>query len=98
MRIKVKLGKQRKEKHSIRRINLIFPNSFFKSRLAVKIIRQGIENNEKQGSAVVIPPEYINRQLLKTLYAALKGVIKSYGHFNIVEVDAADGTKVIIRV
>ena len=32
------------------------------------------------------------------IYAALKHAIKTHGHFNIVEVESADGEKVIIRV
>lgn len=103
MKIKVKIGKEREEKHGlkhgIRRINLALPNSILKSRLAVKIIRSGLENKtEETGKPPIISPDYITRERLKTFYKCLKGVIKQNGHFNLVEVDSSDGTKVIIRI
>lgn len=102
MKIKVKIGKKREEKHGlkhgIRRINLVFPNSLIKTRLAVKIIRSGIESKAEEGKTPIISSDYITRDLLKTFYMCLKRVVKQRGHFNLVEVDSSDGTKVIIRI
>lgn len=102
MRIKVKIGKQREKKHGlkhgIRRINLAFPNSLIKTRLAVKVIRSGMESKAEEGKTPVISPDYVTRERLKIFYKCLKTVIKKHGHFNLVEVDASDGTKVIIRI
>lgn len=103
MKIKVKIGKEREDKHGlkrgIRRIYLALPNSFIKSRLAVKIIRNGLESKaEENGNPPVISPDFITRDRLKTFYKCLKGVIKQNGHFNLVEVHSSDGTKVIIRI
>lgn len=102
MKIKVKIGKRREEKHGlkhgIRRINLVFPNALLKSRLAVKIIRSGIESENAKGKSVAIDPDSITRDLLKTCYKCLKQVIKEQGHFNLVEVSSCDGTEVIIRI
>lgn len=102
MKIKVKLGKERERKHGskygIRRINLAFPNAILKSRLTVKIIRKGIESNAEDGKTPIISPEYFNREIMTALYKCLKTVIKTKGHFNLLEVDASDGTKVIIRI
>ena len=98
MKIKVRLGKNDEEKHRIRRINLAFPNSLLKSRLAVKIIKSGMEREQEKGKKLAVSPDYISRDLLKTLYGCLKRVIKEQGHFNLIEVDASDGTKVIIRI
>lgn len=98
MRIKVKVGKTREKKRGIRRINLAFPNALIKTRLAVKIIRSGLESRQEEGKPPIISPDYITRERLKAFYDCLKNVIKQRGHFNLVEVDAADGTKVIIRL
>ncbi len=98
MKIKVKIGKKREAKHGIRHINLAFPNSLLKSRLTVKIIRQGLKKEIEKGKKLAISPDYIDYKFVKTLYVCLKSVIKRYGHFNLVEVDAADGTKVIIGI
>lgn len=98
MRIKVKIGKNCREKHGIRRISLAFPNSLIKTRLAVKIIRSGMEREAEKGKKSVISPDYITRERLKVFYRCLKTVIKRHGHFNLVEVDASDGTKVVIRI
>ena len=100
MRINVKLGEERKKqgKLKIRRINLVFPNAVLKSRLALKVIRKGIENKREKGKSPVISSDYITYDLAKKLYKCLKTVIKANGHFNLVEVDSADGTKVIIRI
>lgn len=98
MKIKVKLGKDRREKHTLKRITLAFPNAMLKSRLMVKIIRKGIESKTEEGKTPVVSADFVNHALLKTLYKCLKAVIKQNGHFNLVEVDAADGTKVIITI
>ena len=98
MRIRVKTGKNGKQKRGIRRINLVVPNSLVKSRLAVKIIRKGLECNQEEDKTPIISPDYITRDLMKTFYKCLKDVIKLHGHFNLVEVSASDGTKVIIRI
>ena len=98
MKIKVKVGKNRREKHGFKRISLALPNSLLKSRLMLKIIRKGIESNAKDGKTPVISADFVNRDLLNTLYKCLKTVIKRNGHFNLVEVDSSDGTKVIIRI
>ena len=99
MRVKVDIGKNGKGKRGlIRHIRLAFPNSFLKSRLAVKIIRSGIESNAQKGKTPIISSEYVTRDLLKTFYKCLKQIIEQHGHFNLVEVDASDGTKVIIRI
>ena len=98
MKIKVKIGKRREKKHVIRRINLVFPNALLKSRLAVKIIRSGIESENAKGKSVAIAPDFITHDLLKTCYKCLKQVIKEQGHFNLVEVSSCDGTEVIIRI
>lgn len=98
MKIKVRIGKKREEKHGLRRINLAFPNALIKSRLAVKIIRNGMESNKTEDKPPVISPDYITRDLLKKLYVCLKQVVKKLGHFNLVEVESSDGTKVVIRI
>lgn len=102
MKIRVKIGKERERKHGlkrgIRRIRLAVPNSLIKSRLAVKIIRSGMESNAGEGKKPLISPDYITRARLKKLYACLKQVIKNHGHFNLVEVHSSDGTTVIIRL
>lgn len=102
MKIKVKIGKKREEKHGlkhgIRRINLALPNSMLKSRLAVKIIRNGLQSDIDKGKKPVISPDYFTRERLKVFYNCLKQVIKRHGHFNLVEVRSADGTTVIIRI
>lgn len=97
MRIKVKLGEKEKQKHRIKRLNLIFPNSLLKSRLAVKVIRDNLSRNE-DGKTPIISPDYITHDLVKSLYKCLKTTIKQQGHFNLVEVDSSDGTKVLIRI
>ena len=102
MKINVKIGKKREEKHGlkhgIRRINLAFPNSMLKSRLAVKIIRGNMNRQADNGKPPVISPDYFTRERLKVFYNCLKQVIKQHGHFNLVEVRSADGTTVIIRI
>ncbi|MCX4286211.1 MAG: hypothetical protein OSJ68_02795 [Clostridia bacterium] len=98
MKIKVKIGKDRREKRGLKRINLAVPNSLLKSRLAVKIIRKGIESKAEEGKTPVISPDYVNHKLLKQLYGCLKTVIKNNGHFNLVEVNASDGTSIVIRI
>lgn len=102
MKIKVNIGKDREKKHGlkhgIRHINLAFPNAMLKSRLAVKIIRSGLESKSDEGKPPVIPPDYVTRDRLKVFYKCLKSVIKRQGHFNLVEVHSSDGTKVIIRI
>lgn len=98
MKIKVKVGKNRREKHGLKHISLALPNSMLKSRLMVKIIRKGIESKAEEGKTPVVSADFVNHALLKTLYQCLKTVIKQNGHFNLVEVDASDGTKVIIRI
>ena len=98
MTIRVKVGKDRREKHKLKHINLVLPNALLKSRLTAKIIRKGIESQAEEGKIPVISPDYVNCKLLKTFYGCLKTVIKRNGHFNLVEVDAADGTKVLIRL
>ncbi len=98
MKIKVKIGKDRREKRGLKRINLAVPNSLLKSRLAVKIIRKGIESKAEEGKTPVISPDYVNHKLLKKLYGCLKTIIKNNGHFNLVEVNASDGTSIVIRI
>lgn len=102
MKIKVRIGRKREEKHGlkhgIRRINLAFPNALIKSRLAVKIIRNGMQSNTQENKPPLISPDYITRELLKMFYKCLKSVIQQHGHFNLVEVHSSDGTTVIIRL
>ena len=40
----------------------------------------------------------LSREQVKEMYAIIKRAIKANGHFNLVEVESADGEKVIIRV
>ena len=42
-------------------------------------------------------PPFTRKQQLE-IYAALKHAIKTHGHFNLVEIESADGEKVLIRV
>lgn len=98
MKIKVKTGRNGEEKKRVRRIYLVLPNSMLKSRLAAKIIREGAKRREEDGKPAVVSFDCVTRELLKTLYKSLKTVIKQNGHFNLVEVEAADGTKVLIRI
>ena len=88
MRLKIRIGKEHREKGGIRRFGLILPNSLIKSRLFA------IE----EGKTTVISPDYLTRERLKVFYKCLKTVIKKHGHFNLVEVSSPDGTKVIIRI
>lgn len=97
MKIKVKIG-EREGKRGIKHIYLALPNSLIKSRLAVKIIRSGLKSKSDEGKPPIISPDFITRDLLKTVYKCLKTVIKRHGHFNLVDVNSSDGTKVIIRV
>lgn len=101
MKIKVKIGKKREEKHGLKRgirhISIVLPNCLLKSRLAFRIIRSGIERNEKQEKSPVISADFVTRDFLKKIYGCLKTVIRQQGHFNLVDVESADGTKVIIR-
>lgn len=98
MKIKVIIGKKREEKYGLKRITLLFPTSLLKSRLAVSIIRNGLKREKDKGKYPVISPDYITRDLLRTIYSSLKYVIKQHGHFDLIEVDAADGTEVRIRL
>lgn len=98
MRLKIRLGKDHREKGGIRRFGLILPNSLLKSRLMVNIIRRGIQSDIDKGKTPVIFPEFITREHLTVLYNCLKTVIKRHGHFNLVEIRSDDGTKVIIRL
>lgn len=40
----------------------------------------------------------LSRDQVKELYAILKRTIKTHGHFNLVEVESAEGERVVIRV
>lgn len=98
MRLKIKIGKEHREKGGIRRFGLILPNSMLKSRLIVKIIQSGLKSQADQGKAPLISPDYVTRERLKIFYKCLKDVIKYCGHFDLVNVSSPDGTKVIIRI
>ena len=98
MRLKIRLGKDHREKGGIRRLGLILPNSLVKSRLLVKIIRRGLQSEVDKGKTPVISSDYFTRERLTLFYNCLKQVIKQHGHFNLVEIHSADGTKVIIRL
>ena len=98
MRLKIRIGKEHREKGGIRRFGLILPNSLIKSRLFAKIIGKGLESRIEEGKTTVISPDYLTRERLKVFYKCLKTVIKKHGHFNLVEVSSPDGTKVIIRI
>lgn len=98
MRLKIRLGKDHREKGGIRRLGLILPNSMIKSRFVVKIIRKGLQSDVDKGKKPVISPDYFTRERLKMFYKCLSTVIRKHGHFNLVEVHSSDGTKVVIRL
>lgn len=102
MKIKVKIGKEREKKHGlkhgIRRIYLALPNYMIKTRLAVKIIRDGLKSKSDNGKPPIISPDYVTRERLAIFYKCLKHVIKQHGHFDLINVSASDGTKVVIRI
>lgn len=41
---------------------------------------------------------FITRKLQLEMYRAIRHAIKTHGHFNLVEVESADGQRVLIRV
>lgn len=98
MRLKIRLGKNHRKKGGLRRFGLALPNSLIKTRLAVKIIRDGLKSKYDDGKSPIISPEYITRERLKIFYDCLKSVIKRHGHFNLVEMHSLDGTEILIRV
>ena len=83
-------------------IRLLLPTSLLKSRIGyqilshgVKKISHGVEKNAKNDENTVPP---LTREQQLTIYAAIKHAIKTRGHFNLVEIESADGSKVIIRI
>ena len=89
-------------------IRLWLPTSLLKGRIGYSIVKQALKNNyEKQRKSnasldrEVEHKEFempISRAQVREMYAALRRVIKQNGHFNVVEVESADGEKVLIRV
>ena len=89
-------------------LRLWLPTSLLRGRLGYSIVKQALKNNyEKQGKDEELPDgcgkqkEFempLSRKQVKEMYKALRRVIKTQGHFNLVEVESADGEKVLIRV
>ena len=93
-------------------IRIWLPTSMLKSRIFYKILRHGVEKNDKiiQHSSEEQPseglPEIVTqksktpltRAQQLTMYQALKDAIKTHGHFNLVEIESSKGEKVLIRV
>ena len=88
-------------------IRLWLPTSLLKSRLGYNIVKQALKNNYENKKKKELPDDEtqckecempISREQVRDLYATLMRVIKECGHFNLVEVNSADGQKVLIRV
>ncbi|MCH5159384.1 MAG: hypothetical protein J1F66_00860 [Clostridiales bacterium] len=92
-------------------IHLWLPTSLLKSRICYHILQNGVRKNaknaeistrEQEENVPKLPTQQktvcISRKQQLDMYKALRQVIKTRGHFNIVEVESADGQKVLIRV
>ena len=97
------------DEHSIR---LWLPTSMLKARVFYRILRHGAGKNAKNAEKAIKkqPSESLpepatqeqntalTRKQQLELYRTLRAAIKANGHFNIVEIESADGDKVLIRV
>ena len=80
-------------------IRLWLPTSLLKTRIFYHILRNGVEKNEKNDkNETRFRFTFQSRKQQLEAYAVLKRAIRQHGHFNLVEVDNADGEKVLIRV
>ena len=72
-------------------IKLIFPTAALRSRWLWQIAFKYTESRQKQ--------TVMNYQnLITDSIDSLEEYVRNYGHFNLVEVEEKDGTKVIIRI
>lgn len=79
-------------KEDRKKLRLVLPLSFIKSRLFLKIM---IKNG---GSDIDLSELKKMKKLFNQSYRVLKRYIKKYGHFYLVQIESADGDRVIIRV
>lgn len=68
------------------KLKLWLPSSFLKRKFILKMISNNDEYNEKL------------KAILPKLYGSLKQFIKKNGHFTLVEINSADGEKIIIKI
>ena len=91
------------------RLSLWFPLSMLKSRIGYKVIEHSIAENTKRQLTKSAEQEQLRSQIdekqssltheqVVEMYRILRQCVKQHGHFNIFEVESADGEKVIIRV
>ncbi len=72
-------------------IRLIFPTSVLRSRWIWNLALKYTENRQKNTVMSY-------RNIISDSAFVLEDYVRHYGHFNLVEVEEKDGTKVIIRV
>ena len=73
-------------------LTLHFPLAFIKTKLASKIMVSAMKETDVNVDISEIHGD------IKNAYGLIKQEVKRRGHFNIIEIDSADGEKVIIRV
>ena len=85
-------------------ICLWLPNCVLKGRIGYSLAIHMLTNkrNKEETTDLVLehnkPELSLSREQWKELYAKLKQIIKTHGHFNLVEVESAKGEKVLIRL
>lgn len=87
------------KKHGVR-LSLVFPNALLKSRLAFKIIKRDLERRQKESpeKLPVLSADSVDHAVIRKTYSALKTVLKNNGHFVFVDVQSADGVRVLIKI
>lgn len=73
-------------------IHLWLPTSLLKSRIGYNVVKNMLRHNQTESA---MP---ISREQVVEMHTVIKRAIKEHGHFNLVEVESADGQKVLIRV
>lgn len=74
-------------------IRLWFPLSIVKSRIGYKAV-----NDVMVGKSDKESDNSLSREQVAEVYNILKRCVNNNGHFNLIEVESADGEKVLIRV
>ena len=77
---------------------LWLPTSLLKGRIGYAIVKRALQGNDDEGEQSRKREVVVTRAQVKEMYAVLRRTIKERGHFNVVDVQTADGEKVLIRV
>ncbi len=69
-------------------IRLFIPNGLLINRLSIAIMMQALKDQD-------IP---FDKEQLKPILQELKNCVKTFGHFDLVDIETSDGEKVLIRL